>query len=106
MKKCIKCNKEYDDSKMFCPTCGSQLTVAAPMPIKTKTSPSWLENWGGVLLALIGLIVAWEVNAVFGFALAVVGIIWGWSSPNKINKVMSVVVGVVTILLFIGWILA
>lgn len=106
MKKCSVCNKEYDDSRMFCPTCGGQLTTVTTTPPSSNAAPSWFENWGGVLLALIGLIVAWEVHAVFGFALAVVGIICGWSSPNKINKIMSAIVGVITILLFIWYMLA
>ena len=106
MKKCSKCGKEYDDSKMFCPVCGGQLTSVAPVTPKPNTSPSWIENWGGVLLTVIGLIIAWEVHAVFGFALAVLGLIWGWSSPNKINKILSAVVGGITILLFIWYILA
>lgn len=107
MKKCNNCSKEYDDSKMFCPLCGGQLTPVAPPPTPaSNASPSFFENWGGVLLAVIGLIIAWEVHAVFGFALAVLGLIWGWSSPNKINKILSAVVGGITILLFIWYILA
>ena len=105
MKKCSKCNKEYDDSKMFCPACGGQLVPVSTTPSDSKPAPSWLENWGGLLLAVVGLIVAWEVHAVFGTALAVVGIIWGWSSPNQINKISSLIVGIITILLFIWWIL-
>lgn len=104
MKKCSVCNKEYDDSKMFCPSCGGQLVPVAPSP-QPSVSPSWFENWGGILLAAIGLIVAWELSAVLGFALAVVGIICGWSSHNNLNKILSVVVGGITILLFIWYML-
>lgn len=103
MKKCSKCGKEYDDGKMFCPACGGELTAVTPAPAKTNASPSWFENWGGALLAVIGLIVAWEVHAVFGVALAVVGIIYGWSSPNSANKVLSAIVGGITVLLFIWY---
>ena len=106
MKKCSTCNKEYDDSKMFCPVCGGQLTSVAPTPSKSITSSSWFENWGGVLLTLIGLVITWEISALFGTVIAVVGIICGWSSPNKINKILSGIVGVLTILIFIIYILA
>lgn len=102
MKKCNNCSKEYDDSKMFCPLCGGQLTPVAPPPTPaSNASPSFFENWGGVLLALVGLIVAWEVDAMFGTALAVIGIICGWASPNNTNKILSIIVGGITILLFI-----
>lgn len=105
MKKCGTCNREYDDSKMFCPVCGEQLTSVTPEPAKA-TAPTWFENWGGVLLAVLGLIVAWEVHALFGFALAVVGIIFGWSSPNQINKILSIVVGAITVILVIWYLFA
>lgn len=105
MKRCNMCNKEYDDGKMFCPACGGPLTDVTT-PIKPSVSPSWFENWGGVLLALIGLFVAWEIHAVIGFVLAIIGIISGWSSPNNLNKVLSVIVGGITILLFIWYIFA
>lgn len=105
MKKCSTCNKEYDDTKMFCPVCGGQLTSVMNTSPKPSSSPSWFENWGGVLLTLIGLVVAWEVHAILGFVLAVIGIISGWSSPNKINKILSVIVGAITVLLFIIYVL-
>ena len=103
MKKCNVCNKEYDDSKMFCPVCGGQLTTVTTTPSGSNSLPSWFENWGGILLTLAGLIIAWEVHAVFGFTLAVLGIIFGWSSSNKINKYFSVIVGAITVLLFIWY---
>lgn len=105
MKKCGTCNKEYDDSKMFCPVCGGQLTSVTPEPAKTA-APTWFENWGGILLTLVGLFIAWEVHALVGFALAVVGMISGWSSPNKINKILSLVVGGITTILVIWYLFA
>ncbi len=107
MKKCSTCNQEYDDSKLFCPVCGEQLTDVTPTPTPPKSEAlPWYKNWGGVLLALAGLIIAWEVNAMFGFALAILGMVFGWSSPNKINKISSLIVGAVTVMLFIWYLFA
>lgn len=30
MKKCLNCNKEYDDSKVLCPECGVSLVSIEP----------------------------------------------------------------------------
>ena len=106
MKKCNTCNKEYDDSKAFCPVCGGQLTTVTTTPSGSNAAPSWFENWAGIVFTLAGLIIAWELNVIIGVALGVVGIICGWSSPNQINKVMSVIVGAITIVLFIWYLFA
>lgn len=53
---------------------------------KPKVPSSWLENWGGILFTLLGLFMTWEVAAIVGLAFAVVGLISGWSSSNRINN--------------------
>lgn len=104
MKKCNMCNKEYDDSKMFCPVCGSQLTPVTPAPTPTPTPSKaavWFGNWGGALLTLLGFVVAWEFHILLGISLVVLGIIFAWSSSNKVNKILSVVLAVITVVLSI-----
>ena len=32
MKKCLKCNKEYEDSDSFCPVCGEKLVSIGVCP--------------------------------------------------------------------------
>lgn len=105
MKKCVKCGKQYDDSKMFCPTCGEQLVSTTPSP-PSPSSGSWFEQWGGILLAVVGILIAWEVNAVFGLAIAVVGVVSGYNSSNPVNKFGSIAAGVIAALLFLVWIFA
>lgn len=105
MKKCVKCNKQYDDSKMFCPTCGGQLVSVTPSPT-SSSSGSWFDRWGGILLAVVGILIAWELNAVFGLAVAVVGVVSGYNSSNTVNKIGSIAAGVIAALLFLVWIFA
>lgn len=109
MKKCTKCSKEYDDSKQFCPVCGGQLAPVSggggsTHGSKVKTG-SWFEQWGGIVLTIVGLLLEWEINAIFGFAVAVVGAICGFQSSNGVNKVASMVIGVIAALLFVIYIL-
>lgn len=107
MKKCVKCNKQYDDSKMFCPTCGGQLVPVTPSSSTSSSgSSSWFDQWGGILLAAVGILIEWELSAVFGLAVAAVGVVCGYNSTNTVNKIGSIVAGVIAALLFLIWILA
>lgn len=40
MKKCVHCNKEYDDGKKFCPKCGSPLSFAAVPATDVMAEPA------------------------------------------------------------------
>jgi hypothetical protein len=100
MKKCNTCNKEYDESRSFCPMCGRNLVPV----ITTQVQTSWIENWGGFLAALVGLFIAWVISAFAGLVISILGILWGVTSQNKLNKVLSIAVGAVTILLYIIYI--
>ncbi len=109
MKKCAKCNKQYDDSKMFCPICGEKLAEAPASSGSASSgagSSSWFGQWGGILLAVVGILIAWEIHAVLGFAITAVGVVFGHNSSNKINKIGTIVAGVIAALLFLVWIFA
>ena len=126
MKKCVTCNKEYDDSKQFCPACGSKLTdadaaaapveaapveaapveAAAPSASSTASSGGFdikaiFEKWNGSILTVLAVVIEWYFSLVFGFIVAILGIVLGWKSGNQTNKIVSIVVGVIAILLFI-----
>lgn len=116
MKKCVICNKEYDDSKQFCPACGGKLTdadaAAAPVEAAVPSTPSEtssggfdikaiFEKWNGAILTVLAVLIEWYLSLVVGFVVAIVGIVAGWKSGNQINKIVSIVVGIIAILLFI-----
>ncbi len=125
MKKCTNCNKEYDDSKTFCPKCGSLLisvttagTGAATTPGTTgnsnvsgqPTAPGkeapWYVQWKGTLLAVAGLIIEWYLSAFVGAVLIGVGFILGKDSPASGNKIASTVLLVIGIILLVITILS
>jgi len=106
MKQCLNCNKQYDDTKMFCPSCGRQLTlVPTEVPsVSPAATETWFARWGGTLLAGLGLFVAgaavgqsgWELFWTLGLVLAISGAILGCESQNTANKVSSMIAAVVT----------
>lgn len=121
MKRCANCNKEFDDSKLFCPECGSPLPSAATFGTSGTTAPSgfngnlntagrpvtpapetpWYSQWKGTILAVIGLIVEWEWSALFGAILIGVGFVLGKDSQNSGNKVVTTSLLVIGIILLI-----
>jgi len=98
MKQCLKCNKQYDDTKMFCPSCGGQLTpVATGVPSGSPAaSETWFARWGGTLLAVLGVFVTWEISWTLGLVLGISGAVLGCKSQNTANKVLSIIAAVVT----------
>ncbi len=123
MKKCPKCAAEYDDSRSFCAACGTQLeavqpassepaasgstTPSTPGPTPpstparptTPSTPGFFENWGGVLVAALGLFIEYEWSIMLGTALAVVGFITSLRSTNAINKAGAGVLCVIAVIL-------
>lgn len=103
MKKCTHCNKEFDDSTMFCPHCGSQLEVSKPTVISTNSNG--FANWAGTILTILGLFLMWEVDWVWGAIIGAMGVISGIKSSNSVNKAISCMAGVVGVLLIFIYIL-
>ena len=116
MKQCLKCNKQYDDSKMFCPVCGEKLeTAASSSENETKSKVTnalggngnqqfeGLQQWSGTILAAVGLLVEWEWSIFFGMVLAVCGAVLGYKSPNQINKGAAIVIGVISLILYVAY---
>lgn len=125
MKRCANCNKEFDDSKMFCPECGNPLSYAASgtsgttapsgfngnlntagRPVTPAPESPWYVQWKGTILAVIGLIVEWEWNVVLGVALVVTGFILDKDSQNPGNKAVTAVLLVIGIIMFIVYLAA
>lgn len=101
MKKCNSCNKEFSDDKIFCPECGSQLTV-----VKAKVNTDGgaiFGNWAGAILTILGLILMWEISWMIGGAIVAVGFFGGISSTNTANKIISCVCTGLAILLLIAY---
>ncbi len=112
MKKCPTCQGVYDDAKSFCPKCGIALTDAAetqtavPTANNTttpaKTGNGFWEKWGGILLAVLGFLICWEIFAILGCAIAIVAAIYAWKSDNPINKFGALIIAVISAILTIG----
>jgi len=102
MKKCVKCNTQYDDGKLFCPVCGEQLVSDPSGAQPRSTGPgSFFSRWLGILLGILGLIIEWGSSLLIGFVVALVGAAFGYASSNKINKMGSIVLAIVAAVLFI-----
>lgn len=97
MKICKKCNHTFDDSAGFCPDCGEKLQIIRYEEPK-KTS-KFMTRYFAAIASIIGFIVAWYISTVIGFAFAIVGVLYGVFSKNTVNQVVSLVVGIITILL-------
>jgi hypothetical protein len=61
--------------------------------------PEVMQNWGGLILGVVGIIVCWCISWLIGLAIAAVGVYLGWRSPNQINKYGSVACEVLVVLL-------
>lgn len=114
MKVCNKCNQRYDDSQVYCQECGEKLTAMDKAAtaggclnsIRQQVGQwdqhqSFLMRWLPAILSVVGLLVAWELSAVFGMVFALCGTLYGWFSSNQLNKIISIVVGLVVIILAI-----
>lgn len=120
MKRCTNCNKDYEDSKLFCPECGGSLVLAANAVVEetkampnsdgnsnssgqtgTPTESPWYIQWAGTILAVVGLIIEWEIALTFGVVLTIVGFILAKNSPIQINKIVATVLMVIGILLYV-----
>lgn len=114
MKRCTQCGREYDDSKQFCSSCGGRL---APVPAAPPPNPetgagsgaksgsgSWVEQWGGVLLSIAGLILEWEVSVFLGAAMVVVGLLWEIrASDNKASLIVSLLLFLAGLAMLAAW---
>lgn len=108
MKKCQNCNRTYDDSKMFCPNCGTKLVLeqpSVPTPATNSNSASFMDQWGGLLLSALGLLIEWEFSVLIGVVIAGVGLMSGINSSNNINRIGSILIAVIAALLFLIWLL-
>ena len=118
MRICSGCGKILEDDALFCTECGCKTVESNPPSeppqepssntvleyIKKKTeewdnSDNVLFRWLPSLLSIIGLIVAWEFSILFGLALSVCGIVFGSTTKNKANKIVSLAVGILCILI-------
>ena len=97
MKICKKCNHTFDDSAGFCPDCGEKLQIIRYEEPK-KTS-KFMTRYFAAIASIIGFIVAMYIYTEIGFAFSIVGILCGAFSKNKVNRVVSIVLGIITILL-------
>lgn len=97
MKICKKCNHTFDDSAGFCPDCGEKLQIIRYEEPK-KTS-KFMTRYFAAIASIIGFIVAWYIYTEMGFVFAIVGILCGAFSKNTVNRVVSIVLGIITILL-------
>ena len=97
MKICKKCNHTFDDSAGFCPDCGEKLQIIKYEEPK-KTS-KFMTRYFAAIASIIGFIVAWYIYTEMGFVFAIVGILCGAFSKNTVNRVVSIVLGIITILL-------
>lgn len=127
MKTCENCHRTYDDSSFFCPECGKKLVVQnsnnQPTDISNRvtvengnskkdtykelvkskteewdTSDNVLMRWLPSLISICGLLIAWYFSALVGFGFSVCGIIFGAYSSNELNKLVSLMVGIITVL--------
>ena len=115
MKICKKCNHTFDDSAGFCPDCGEKLQIIKyEEPKKTSKFLGAIKNkseeydnnsksvtrYFAAIASIIGFIVAWYIRStVIGFAFAIVGVLYGVFSKNTVNRVVSILLGIITILL-------
>jgi hypothetical protein len=68
-------------------------------PQQNQQMPEIMQNWGGLILGVVGIIVCWCISWLIGLAIAAVGVYLGWRSPNQINKYGSVACEVLVVLL-------
>lgn len=97
MKICKKCNHTFDDSAGFCPDCGEKLQIIRYEEPK-KTS-KFMTRYFAAIASIIGFIVAMYIYTEIGFAFSIVGILCGAFSKNTVNRVVSILLGIITILL-------
>lgn len=106
MKKCINCGKEFTDEHQFCSDCGGKLTETRPTVSTGKEGQeSFLSNWAGTILGLVGLFVMWEANWIYGLAIILVGVFAGAASKNAANKAIACICGGVGALLMFIYVL-
>ena len=114
MKICKKCNHTFDDSAGFCPDCGEKLQIIKyEEPKKTSKFLGAIKNkseeydnnsksvtrYFAAIASIIGFIVAMYIYTEIGFAFSIVGILCGAFSKNTVNRVVSILLGIITILL-------
>lgn len=97
MKKCPNCQNVYDDTKGFCPTCGVALVDETQNT--SAGGGEFFEKWGALLLGAVGLIICWFISAVVGCVISIIGAVSGWRSSNVINKIGSIILAVICLVL-------
>lgn len=104
MKKCLNCNKEYDDSKVLCPECGVSLVSIEPSgqynqnsafnqgSVNAYQNPIQEEKKGlsiaSMVLGIVGF-VAWCLP-ILGFPVTIVGIVLGIIGMKKGGRGMAI----------------
>ena len=63
-----------------------------------ESSNSFLK-WAPSLLSIAGLLISWEISTVIGLAFGAGGFMYGVFSKNNANKMISTVVGGITVAL-------
>lgn len=127
MKHCKNSNYSFDDSASFCPTYGSPLEVVydnVPVPAQDPSSSvtnffevikehliSYAVQWDASdnpiirflpsIMSVLGLIISWHWNSIFGGAVAIGGICYGMYSKNTLNKKIAIAVGVIVVIMVI-----
>ena len=101
MKKCPACGIQYQDSQDFCSKCGAKLEAASStfeVVDKPKQKPDF-SDWGGIALGIIAFFISWEESILFGAAIAVVGIIFGYNSRYGLMRVGAYVINTIVLLI-------
>lgn len=75
------------------------LSQAAEKTAEMDKSDNMLIRWLPTLLSIIGFIVCWNWNWLWGSVIAIIGYIYGRTSQNKVNKYLSIIAAVACVLL-------
>ncbi|MBO7252694.1 MAG: hypothetical protein J6V25_08715 [Oscillospiraceae bacterium] len=120
-KKCNYCNMYFDDNVLYCKICGRSLAPYRKSHHSghhhnggyqhyRSNSQDNAKEWLPLILAILGLLIVWEVNYMIGGALGI-GALVMLNNPNgcwyrattvtKIISVIDIVLMVLTMLVFL-----
>lgn len=75
------------------------LGQAAEKTAEMDRSDNILIKWLPTLFSIVGFIVCWNWNWLWGSVIAIIGYIYGRTSQNKVNKYLSIIAAVACVLL-------